>query len=223
MEEIVVSDGSARSVFITYLYNAVLGDAVLAGGSGELLFGGERAAVKLCPGRGDLRCKVMDRIAEIVGIGYKYAFMKEKLRVCLPKREKKLLIAALIAADFEGDRAFVRGKMGEIGQFSIDGFYMFRLGALREKWTRIIDYIPEGFSSSDLLKFCEFLVGESKNKIYVKGNVVFGENFAPLRRGIRLLPRRGGKRGGRFFAKILCGAGDIFLTNPEKKSTIEIA
>lgn len=181
VEEVVVTDGSARSSFITYLYNAVLSEIVCAGGGGELVFGEERTAfrMRLTEGREDV---VKERLAEILGIGYKYAYLKEKLHACLPKRERKLLIAALIAADYEGDKAYIRSKIGDLGEFAIDGFYTFRLGSLREKWTRIIDYIPEGFSSQDLKKFCEFLVGESKNKIYLKGRAVFGENFAPLRR-----------------------------------------
>lgn len=42
--------------------------------------------------------------------------------------------------------------------------------------------MPDGFGTGDLTKFCEFLVGESRNKIYLKGNTVFGENFIPLKR-----------------------------------------
>ena len=182
VEEVVISDGSARSSFITYLYNGVLGEVVCSGGSGELMFGGERAAVRLRLATKAPYSKIKERLTEIVGIGYKYAFLKEKLHACLSKREKKLLSAALIAADYEGDRAYIRSKIGNFENFSIDGFYTFRLSALREKWSRIVEYIPEGFASSDLKKFCEFLVGESKNKVYLKGNVVFGENFIPLRR-----------------------------------------
>ncbi len=182
VEEVVVSDGSARSSYITYLYNAVLGEIVSSGGSGELVFGEERTAFRMRIQKDLAISVVKDRLAEVLGIGYKYAFLKEKLHACLSKRETKLLIAALIAADYEGDRAYIRGKMGDIKEFAVDGFYAFRLASLREKWTRIVEYIPESFSSQDLKKFCEFLVGESKNKIYLKGHAVFGENFAPLRR-----------------------------------------
>ncbi len=175
----MVSDGSARSSFITYLYNALVGDIVRTGGGGELLFGGERAAVRFnCKDDG----RVRDKIAEVVGIGYKYAFLSETLHACLPARERKLLICALIAADYEGDFAYIKSKIGSFSEFSMDGFYRFRLTSLRDKWKRIVEYVPEGFSSFDLEKFCEFLVGESRNKVYLKGNVVFGENFAPLRR-----------------------------------------
>ncbi len=175
----MVSDGSARSSFITYLYNALLGDVVRGGGSGELLFGDGRAAVKLCS---DNFSAAREKIAEVIGVGYKYAFLSEHLRAGLNARERKLLLCALIAADYDSDRAFIKGKMGKFHEFCLDGFYRFRLAGLREKWRRIAEYVPESFSSSDLEKFCEFLVGESKHKVYLKGNVVFGENFAPLRR-----------------------------------------
>ncbi len=184
MEEITVSDGSERSSFITYLYNAVVGEAVRQGGSGELLFGDDRTALRLrLPegGKGAVSL-LFSKIAEVVGIGYKYLFLREKLKTQLSSREEKLLSAALIAADLEGDLRFIRGRMEKGSAFHIDGFYSFRLAALREKWTRIAEYVPVSFSSADLKKFCEFLVGESTHKIYLKGNVVFGENFAPLRR-----------------------------------------
>lgn len=184
VEKMTVSERKERSAYISYLYNALLGQITASGGTGELVFGEERAALRISAAKNiaELRARVSERIAEVVCIGYKYTFLAAHLNVSLSKREKKLLCAALIAADFEGDRAFVRRKLERTAEYSIDGFYDFRLGALREKWARIVDYVPESFSSHDLGKFCEFLVGESRNKIYVKGNTVFAENFTPLRR-----------------------------------------
>ena len=182
MEEITVSDGSARSSFITYLYNAVMGDVLRANGRGELLFTPERAAMRVRFEKAGVEETVRSKIAEIIAIGYKYSYLSARLRACLSRRERKLLLAALIAADYEGDLGFIRASFGTVTDFSIDGFYLFRLKALREKWTHILEYIPQAFSSDDLLKFCDFLVGESNHKIYLKGGVVFGENFAPLRR-----------------------------------------
>lgn len=184
MNEIRVSEQLDRSSYITYLYNG-LSDAVLRmGGSAELLLGEERAALGIYLPRGEeiVRRKLADKIAEIIGVGYKYKFLTGRLSVCLSAKEKRLLAAALIAADFEGDRVFIRRKLEGAEEYSIDGFYRFRLSALREKWAKIVDYVPESFSSRDLKRFCDFLVGESKRKIYVKGNAVFGENFMPLRR-----------------------------------------
>ena len=76
---------------------------------------------------------------------------------------------------------------------AVDGVYAFRLGALREKWEKIVRYIPAGFSVADLKKFCDFLAEESRNKIYLKGSAVYGQDFCPLRRS-RLTGRRTSKR-----------------------------
>ncbi len=185
MEKIVVTERKEKSSFVTYIYNALMNEVVRNGGKGKLVFGEERTVLNLLTVPAVKR-ELRSVIAEILGIGYKYEFLSRNLNVALPKREKKLLAAALIAADFEGDKSFILGKLPKTEEYAIDGIYAFRLNALREKWLRILNYIPSGFSVSDLKQFCEFLVGESRHKIYLKDGAVFGENFTRLSRS-RLL------------------------------------
>ena len=184
VEIITVSESGEKSSYITYLYNALTSPLARLGGVGELMLDDERAAlrIRLKGEQREVRALLREKIAEVIGVGYKYSYLKSKLNVCLSRRDKKLLCAALIAADLEGDKAYIRRKLEHTEEYSIDGFYHFRLAPIREKWAKIVDYVPESFSAGDLKKFCEFLVGESKTKVYIKGNVVFGENFAPLRR-----------------------------------------
>ena len=179
----MLSEMRENGAFLTYLYNELLPAAVAAGGGGELLFAEDRAAVRVfAPSVQALRAVCARAAAEVICIGYKYRFFDARLSVCLPRRERRLLVAALIAADFSGDAAYVRRKI-EVGKvFATDGFYQFRLGALREKWDRIVRYVPPSFAAADLKKFCAFLSGESENKIYLKGNRVYGADFLPLRR-----------------------------------------
>lgn len=184
MGEITVSEQPERGSYITYLYNTLSERMRRMRASASLEFNGERSLLRVSFGADvdrELFSLLHGRIAEVVAVGYKYEFLTKRVNVCLSRREKKLLCAALIAADLEGDKAFIRGKLVPAREYSIGGFYNFRLRTLREKWERIADYIPAGFGSDDLKRFCDFLVGESKNKIYVKDNTVFGENFAPLR------------------------------------------
>lgn len=178
-----MSDQGENSLYITYLYNALCGVLARIGGSEELILG-ERSALRIRAEDedGELRGAVKEHLSEIVGIGYKFKYLSAKLNVALSGHDKNLLCAALIAADYEGDRGYIERKIGEGPEFNIDGIYAFRLGPLEEKWQHIVDYVPAGFSSADLKQFCDFLVGESKNKIYLQGRTVFGENFKPLRR-----------------------------------------
>lgn len=183
MEEITVSDQGENSLYITYLYNALAGILARIGGCGELILG-ERAVlrIRVDDEEGELRANLKDRLTEIVGIGYKYCYLNGRLNTALSRRDKNLLCAALIAADLNGDKSYIERKIGDGYEYNIDGIYAFRLGSLREKWQRIVEYVPAGFSAVDLKQFCDFLVGESKNKIYVQGKTVFGEDFKPLRR-----------------------------------------
>ncbi len=183
MEEITVSDQGTNSLYITYLYNALSGILARDGGCEELILG-ERAALRIRAedDDGELRESLRERLTEVVGVGYKYRYLNARLNVALSAHDKDLLCAALIAADYEADKGYIARKIGDGPDFNIDGIYAFRLGALKEKWQRIAEYVPVGFSAGDLKQFCDFLVGESKNKIYLQGKTVFGENFKPLRR-----------------------------------------
>ena len=181
----VITERKEKSSYVTYIYNALMNDVVRVGGRGELFFGEERTllTLNLSP---MLKKRLLGLIAEILGIGYKYEFLRENLQVALSKREKKLLAAALISADFEGDKSYILGKLPRSGEYALDGIYAFRLAPLREKWQHILSYIPKGFTSADLTQFCEFLVRESRHKIYLKDGAVFGENFARLSRSVLL-------------------------------------
>ena len=187
METVYLSERAQNAPFLSYLYNAVLSDVMAAGGRGELVFAGGRAAVGLELSEKDTAAeRVADAVTEVLCIGYKQKFLRERLCVSLSARERGIFIAALIAADFAGDAAFVRARLPARGGCAIDGVYAFRLAPLREKWERIVRSVPASFSSRDLVHFCGFLASESRNKIYLKGRAVYGQDLRLLRRS-RLL------------------------------------
>lgn len=187
VESVCLSERREHAAFVSYLYNALLADVMTAGGRGELTFTEDRAAIWLSVPKADALAPLWtDAITQVLCIGYKYRFLDARLSVRLPRRERRLFAAALIAADLEGDAAYVRRKVPAAAHIAVDGVYCFRLGALREKWEKIVRYIPSGFSAKDLKKFCTFLAEESSNKIYLKGSAVYGPDFSRLRRS-RLL------------------------------------
>ena len=139
METVFLSERRENAAFLSYLYNALLADVVAMDGRGELSFSGERAAIGLSvPSRQALSSAVTDAVTEVLCIGYKFRFLEQRLRVSLSRAERRLLAAALIAADYEGDAAYVRRKVQFLGSCAVDGIYAFRLGALREKWETIV-------------------------------------------------------------------------------------
>lgn len=183
VEEIILSEERENGEYIAHLYGALLPAAVAAGGAGELSFADRRAEIRLrAPEAGALRQCMAEAVAEVICIGYKYRFFAERLQVSLSQRERRILVAALIAADLASDAAYVGRRVRGMTHCAVDGLWNFRLAALKEKWARIIGYVPASFASPDLKKFCAFLAGESAKKIYLKGGRVYGADFAPLRR-----------------------------------------
>ena len=176
--EFLVSDRMEHSGFLTYLYSSVSGAREV--GRAELELSGERAVCRVFAER-DVRPVLLERMTEIVAVGYKYRFLDGCVRVCLKERERALLLSALIAADLEGDRQYILPRLVSEKEFCIDGLFAFRMGELREKWERIAAYIPEGFSQKDLVNFSSFLVQESRRTVYLKESEVYGENFRRLR------------------------------------------
>ncbi len=189
MREIIVSDGARNALYVTYLYHAVVPAVQRTGGSGEIMLAGERAAMRLKLEE-ELLPLAAKHISEVIAVGYKYRFLQQRLRVALGERERRILCAALIAADAEGDEAYIRRRIAWRDELCLDGLFRFRLGPLAEKWEHVISYIPPAFSLPDLRKFCRFLIAESKRRVYLKEGKVFGERFVPLQRS-RLLGREG--------------------------------
>lgn len=176
--EWIVSECLRNSAYLTYLYNVVSG--CVKEGRAELSFADGRACCRIFS-KEDILPVLLERMTEIVGVGYKYRFLDACVRVCLPRREKGLLLSALIAADLEVDREYILPRLVSEREFCIDGMYHFRMAALREKWQRIASYIPESFSGRDLKNFSGFLVHESRRTVYLQGQSVFREDFSPLR------------------------------------------
>ena len=101
-----------------------------------------------------LRKFTEERVAESVAIGYKYALFQKNIRPSgLSETDREVLLCALVSADFDEDKRYVAERLKDIRVYSIDGFFNFRLQALKEKWTGIIDCIPCCFTERDLDDF----------------------------------------------------------------------
>ena len=96
MSEITVTERLEKSAYITYLYNTLAEEIFRSGGKCELMFSDARTALRIhVDDREPLEDVLLDRLTEVIGIGYKYTFLGKKLNVSLPRREKRLMSAAL--------------------------------------------------------------------------------------------------------------------------------
>jgi hypothetical protein len=132
-----------------------------------------------------LKLRLEDKIAEIIAISYKYYFFKNNIKTSgLNEEEFEFLLASLISADFEDDKRFIKNKLKRISIYTIDGFYNFRLNAIKNKWTEIASYIPSYFNSEQLKDFISFLINDNNKgkKVYIDGENVYDKYYNKLDR-----------------------------------------
>ena len=188
MEEITITQNGFDWLYMSYLYGKVRERFSFLPATCNIKREGERTAIQFktereyCP---YVRRFTEENIADVISVGYKYAYFEKRLAVpLLTKLQKRLLITALVAADYRDDRAFVVRRLRGDEQYCLDGVFHFRLGDLKKRWEGIINYIPTDMSAASLDGFVEFLVEDGEGKLYVKDGKVYGEDYRPLSRSL---------------------------------------
>ena len=126
-----------------------------------------------------------DNIADVIAVGYKYDYFEKRLTLpLLSKMKKRLLLTALVAADYKDDRAFIARKIRGLENYCLDGMFHFRLRDLRKRWDGIIDYIPADMGEASLDGFVGFLIEDGDGKLFIKDGKVYGEDYRPISRSL---------------------------------------
>lgn len=205
MSDMVISDKESAFRFIAYIAGALSGKA-----GGEISFSGGRVYLHV-RAQGELPACLLaaleDRIAEVYCIGYKYAYLRENIGAAgLREEERGILLSAVIAADLAADKRYVRARLKEVREHTLDGFFRFRLRDLEEKWRSVAVGIPRVFTDGQLADFMAYLLGISKGKVFLKGHSVYDTRCRKLHRSF-LLDAAGG--GDAVREIVLSGAGRI--------------
>lgn len=184
MEEITITQNGFDGLYMSYLYGKVRerfsflpAECGLEknGDTTEIAFKTER---EYCP---YVRRFAEEHIADIISIGYKYEFFEKRLRLpMLSPLKKRVLITALVAADYKDDRLYVSKRIRGYESYCLDGMYHFRLQELQRRWEGIVEYIPTDMSEASLDDFLGFLTEDGEGKLFIKDGKVYGEDYRPL-------------------------------------------
>lgn len=130
----------------------------------------------------DIICaEVLDKIAEIIVVSYKYNFFKHNVKINgLSQNEMELMLASLIAADFDDDKKYTLSRVKVYEKIAIDGLFNFRLGSLKKKWQDIITYIPNVLIKTQLKEFIAYLTDNKNKKIYIDDGKVYDSHYKRL-------------------------------------------
>lgn len=186
-QKLLVSDADYNEKHIEYIKSA-LGDSLsrlggeladrAGGGRSELTITADETALKL------LRPALEDRISDVIAVGYKYSYFKRFVRTAgLNELEYELLLAALISADLDDDKRYVRCKIRNLKNYTVDGAFNFTMKPLKDKWSEVVAFIPSVFGKKELGDFVAYLVKEKRGRrVYVDRGSVYDKHFSRLTR-----------------------------------------
>ncbi len=183
MEKLIISDKSIHCRYLSYVAAtlAPMQEAALS-----ISFDSDRISVIVGYDereREKIRKVVDEKVAEILCIGYKYDELRTYVKTeGLSREDKEILLAAMIAADFRDDTEYVRAHLQGVENHTIDGFYNFRLQALRRKWRGIASCVPAVFTRPKLKEFMGYLLGEGGGKVFLRGKEVYDARCRRLSR-----------------------------------------
>ena len=188
VEEITITQNGFDALYMSYVYGKVRErfsflptdcDLCSVGDHTEVAFKTERA---YCP---YVRKFAEENIADVIAVGYKYAYFEKRLVLpLLSKKEKRLLLTALVAADYREDRAYALKRLVGFQKYCVDGVYHFRLRELTKRWEGIAQYVPTDMSAASLDGFLEFLTEDGEGKLFIKGGKVYDEEYRLLSRSV---------------------------------------
>ncbi len=137
---------------------------------------------KYCP---HVRKFTEEHIADVLAIGYKYAFFEKRLPLpLLSGLRRRVLLTALVAADYKEDRAYILRRICGYTDYCIDGVFHFRLQGLKKRWQEIAEYIPADMGEVGLERFVSYLVEDGEGKVFLKKGKVYDEGYRPLSKSL---------------------------------------
>ena len=184
MEEITITHNGVNGAYMSSFYGKVRErfsflpsscDMQSDGDHTQIAFRTERA---YCP---YVRKFTEENIADIIAVGYKYEYFNKRLLLpLLSAEQRRLLLTALVAADYHDDRAYALKRLGGFESYSLDGLFHFRLRELSRRWENIVEYVPGDMGEASLDGFLEFLTEDGEGKMFVKDGKVYDGEYRPL-------------------------------------------
>ncbi len=181
VEEISIIQNGFDGLYMSYLYGKVRErfsflpascNIARTGDHTEIAFKTER---EYCP---YVRKYAEEHIVDVLAIGYKYDYFDRRLPLpMLTPLKRRILLTALVAADYKEDRTFIARRVRGFERYCLDGFFHFRLQELKTRWEEIIAYIPPEMGEAAMDGFLEFVAEDGEGKIFFKNGKAYDEEY----------------------------------------------
>ena len=184
VEEITITQNGYNGAYMSYLYGKVRERFSFLPSSCDIHSDGEHTKIAFrtesayCP---YVRKFTEENIADIIAVGYKYSYFNKRLLLpLLSADQRRLLLTALVAADYQDDRSYALKRLGGFTSYSLDGVFHFRLRELQRRWDNIAEYVPSDMGETSLDSFLEFLTEDGEGKMFVKDGKVYDGEYRLL-------------------------------------------
>lgn len=113
--------------------------------------------------------KLIDAVSQALTLGYKNVFVRDLLHIDNDNFYKNVLVNVICVFDNDYDKQIV-SRLVEIDQnVCIDGYYNFRLAAVKKKWSDITQLVSDNLyvlsDNSLIVEFLQYLLESTPSKV----------------------------------------------------------
>ncbi len=165
MRELLIDVDQPDEYMLNYIHDKVAAPVKATGGVLALSKKGGRAKLGIAVKDecfNQINKAVKGVTAEVLAIGYKNRYLKEKIKIESDSLLGKTLINTMCVFDSNYDTNYIKRKINDLDTLALDGCYNFRLIDVKKKWNEVVDLSNNysGFLSERnvLYEFLSFLL-----------------------------------------------------------------
>ena len=125
--------------------------------------------------------KLNDVVTQALTLGYKNVFARKLLKINTKNFYQNVLINTICIFDNEYDRQIVSRVVDVDKTLCLDGYYNFRLGAIKKKWQEVLKLVSDNFyvlsDNGMIVEFLQYLLESTPSKVKNLSVSMDGDGF----------------------------------------------
>lgn len=131
--------------------------------------------------RFQIQRKLNDAVSQALTLGYKNVFVRNLLRIDKNNFYQNVLVNTICIFDNEYDKQIVSRVVDVDKTLCLDGYYNFRLGAIKKKWQEITKLVSDNFyvlsDNAMVVEFLQYLLESTPGKVKQLSVSIDGDGF----------------------------------------------
>ena len=141
--------------------------------------------------RFQVKRKLSDAVSQALTLGYKNIFVRKLLKIDKSNFYQNVLVNTICIFDNEYDKQLVSRVVDVDKTLCLDGYYNFRLGAIKKKWQEITKLVSDNFyvlsDNTLIVEFLQYLMESTPSKCKQLSVSVDGDSFVLYGNGDKVI------------------------------------